>query len=121
MQHNLGRALPSDLVKGGLRQPLDLYAEQGSWGDRQPASILEVGRLASDGSVGTRDLYGVSFTVDAAKAADKLPIQLGAADKYSAARVCQHLILYEDNDDFRRWIYGEGQTAQSPGWVEAAE
>ncbi len=61
VQANQGRPVMGTLVKGGLLQPLDPYAEAFGWGDRYSELLLDLNRFSSDGEeFGDGNLYGLS-------------------------------------------------------------
>jgi raffinose/stachyose/melibiose transport system substrate-binding protein len=61
VQANQGRPVMGTLVKGGLLQPLDPYAEAYGWNDRYSKLLLDLNRFSSDGEeFGSGNLYGLS-------------------------------------------------------------
>jgi raffinose/stachyose/melibiose transport system substrate-binding protein len=61
VQANQGRPVMGTLVKGGLLQPLDPYAEAYGWSDRYSKLLLDLNRFSSDGEeFGSGNLYGLS-------------------------------------------------------------
>lgn len=62
---NQGYTIMGELVKAGLLLPLDEYAKQYGWLDRQPESLLDMARFSPDGrEISTGNLYGISVTGD---------------------------------------------------------
>jgi raffinose/stachyose/melibiose transport system substrate-binding protein len=61
VQANQGRPVMGTLVKGGLLEPLDPYAEAFGWSDRYSDLLLDLNRFSSDGNTfGDGNLYGLS-------------------------------------------------------------
>ena len=61
VQANQGRQVMGTLVKGGMLQPLDDYAQAYGWADRYPPVLLDLNRFTTDGaSFGEGNLYGLS-------------------------------------------------------------
>ena len=59
VQANQGRPIMGTLVKGGLLEPLDPYAEAFGWEDRWSPLLLDLNKFSSDGDeFGSGNLYG---------------------------------------------------------------
>ena len=150
VQANQGRPVMGTLVKGGLLEPLDPYAEAFGWGDRYSKLLLDLNRFSSDGNTfGDGNLYGLSqmgeivgvfynkskvseppATLEAfeaslqeAKAEGDIPIQFGNLDAWPGIHEYETVLgQTADKDQVRDFVFArDGANFDSPEFVDAAE
>jgi raffinose/stachyose/melibiose transport system substrate-binding protein len=150
VQANQGRPVMGTLVKGGLLEPLDPYAEAFGWGDRYSELLLDLNRFSSDGNeFGDGNLYGLSqmgeivgvfynkskvseppATLEAfeasltdAKDEGDIPIQFGNLDAWPGIHEYETVLgQTASKEQVRDFVFArEGATFDSPEFVDAAE
>ncbi len=149
VEANQGRPIMGTLVKAGLLQPLDPYAEVFGWDDRYSELLLDLNKFTPDGnSFGEGNLYGLSqmgeivgifynkdkvstppATFDEfeqsladAKAEGDIPIQFGNLDKFGGIHNYETVLARTaDKQAVRDFVFArEGATFEAPGFEEAA-
>jgi raffinose/stachyose/melibiose transport system substrate-binding protein len=150
VQANQGRPVMGTLVKGGLLEPLDPYAEAFGWGDRYSELLLDLNRFSSDGNTfGDGNLYGLSqmgeivgvfynktkvsekpATLEAfeaslqeAKDDGDIPIQFGNLDAWPGIHEYETVLgQTAGKEQIRDFVFArEGAAFDAPEFVEAAE
>jgi raffinose/stachyose/melibiose transport system substrate-binding protein len=150
VQANQGRPVMGTLVKGGLLEPLDPYAEAYGWADRYSELLLDLNRFSSDGAAfGDGNLYGLSqmgeivgvfynktkvseppATLEAFEASLKeakdegdIPIQFGNLDAWPGIHNYETVLgKTASKEQVRDFVFArEGATFDAPEFVEAAE
>jgi raffinose/stachyose/melibiose transport system substrate-binding protein len=150
VQANQGRPVMGTLVKGGLLEPLDPYAEAFGWGDRYSELLLDLNRFSSDGNTfGDGNLYGLSqmgeivgvfynktkvpeppatleafeASLEEAKADGDVPIQFGNLDGWPGIHEYETVLAQTaDKEQVRDFVFArEGATFDAPEFQEAAE
>ena len=150
VQANQGRPVMGTLVKGGLLEPLDPYAEAFGWGDRYSELLLDLNRFSSDGNTfGDGNLYGLSqmgeivgvfynktkvseppatleafeASLEDAKDQGDVPIQFGNLDAWPGIHEYETVLAQTaDKEQVRDFVFArEGATFDSPEFLEAAE
>jgi raffinose/stachyose/melibiose transport system substrate-binding protein len=150
VQANQGRPMMGTLVKGGLLEPLDPYAEAFGWADRYSDLLLDLNRFSSDGATfGDGNLYGVSqmgeivgvfynkskvakppatleefeaSLADAKKDGD-IPIQFGNLDAWPGIHEYETVLgQIADKKPVRDFVFArEGASFDTPEFQAAAE
>jgi raffinose/stachyose/melibiose transport system substrate-binding protein len=150
VQANQGRPVMGTLVKGGLLEPLDPYAEVFGWGDRYSDLLLDLNRFSSDGATfGDGNLYGLSqmgeivgvfynkskvpeppatleefeaSLADAKKEGD-IPIQFGNLDAWPGIHEYETVLgQIADKEPVRDFVFArEGASFDTPEFQAAAE
>ena len=149
VQANQGRGVMGTLVKGGLLQPLDDYAEAYGWADRYSPVLLDLNRFTTDAATfGDGNLYGLSqmgeivglfYNRDkvpqppstfaeledqlaAAKRDGDVPISFGNLDKWPGIHEFQAVQnAFTPADQVRDFVFArEGATFASPENEQAA-
>jgi raffinose/stachyose/melibiose transport system substrate-binding protein len=150
VEANQGRPIMGTLVKGGLLEPLDPYAEAFGWEDRWSPLLLDLNKFSSDGNeFGSGNLYGVSQmgeivgvfynktkvpeppkTLDEfeqslkeAKADGDIPIQFGNLDAWPGIHEYETVLAQTaDKDAVRDFVFArEGASFDTPEFQAAAE
>jgi raffinose/stachyose/melibiose transport system substrate-binding protein len=150
VEANQGRPIMGTLVKGGLLEPLDPYAEAFGWEDRWSPLLLDLNKFSSDGSeFGSGNLYGVSQmgeivgvfynkkkvseppkTLDEfeqslkeAKADGDIPIQFGNLDAWPGIHEYETVLAQTaDKQAVRDFVFArEGASFDTPEFQAAAE
>jgi raffinose/stachyose/melibiose transport system substrate-binding protein len=150
VQANQGRPVMGTLVKGGLLEPLDPYAEAFGWSDRYSELLLDLNKFSSDGNTfGDGNLYGLSqvgeivgvfynktkvseppTTLEAFEASLKeakdegdIPIQFGNLDAWPGIHNYETVLgQTASKDQVRDFVFArEGATFDAPEFTEAAE
>ena len=150
VEANQGRPILGTLVKGGLLEPLDPYAEAYGWADRWSPLLLDLNKFSSDGSeFGSGNLYGVSQmgeivgvfynkkkvpeppkTLDEfeqslkdAKADGDIPIQFGNLDAWPGIHEYETVLAQTaDKNAVRDFVFArEGASFDTPEFQAAAE
>ena len=149
VQANQGRPVMGTLVKGGLLEPLDPYADAFGWGDRYSDLLLDLNRFSSDGDTfGDGNLYGLSqmgeivgvfynktkvseppATLEAFEASLKeakdggdVPIQFGNLDAWPGIHNYETVLgQTAGKEQVRDFVFArEGATFDAPEFVDAA-
>ena len=150
VEANQGRPIMGTLVKGGLLEPLDPYAEAFGWEDRWSPLLLDLNKFSSDGAeFGSGNLYGVSQmgeivgvfynkskvseppkTLDEfeeslkeAKADGDIPIQFGNLDAWPGIHEYETVLAQTaDKQAVRDFVFArEGASFDTPEFQAAAE
>jgi raffinose/stachyose/melibiose transport system substrate-binding protein len=150
VEANQGRPIMGTLVKGGLLEPLDPYAEAFGWEDRWSPLLLDLNKFSSDASeFGSGNLYGVSQmgeivgvfynktkvseppkTLDEfeqslkeAKADGDIPIQFGNLDAWPGIHEYETVLAQTaDKQAVRDFVFArEGASFDTPEFQAAAE
>jgi raffinose/stachyose/melibiose transport system substrate-binding protein len=150
VQANQGRQVMGTLVKGGLLQPLDEYAEAYGWADRYAPVLLDLNRFSSDGATfGDGNLYGLSQvgeivgvfynkskvpeppatleefeqSLAEAKQEGDIPIQFGNLDKWPGIHEYETVLgQTADKEQVRDFVFArEGASFDTPEFQDAAE
>ena len=150
VEANQGRPIMGTLVKGGLLEPLDPYAEAYGWEDRWSPLLLDLNKFSSDGAeFGSGNLYGVSQmgeivgvfynkkkvseppkTLDEfeqslkeAKADGDIPIQFGNLDAWPGIHEYETVLAQTaDKTAVRDFVFArEGASFDTPEFQAAAE
>jgi raffinose/stachyose/melibiose transport system substrate-binding protein len=149
VQANQGRPVMGTLVKGGLLQPLDPYAEAYGWSDRYSKLLLDLNRFSSDGEeFGSGNLYGLSqmgeivgvfynkskvseppATLEAfeksladAKQEGDIPIQFGNLDKWPGIHEYETVLSRTaDKEQVRDFVFARDDASfDTPEFQDAA-
>src|SRR5215211_4605155 len=136
VEANQGRPVMGQLVKGGLLQPMDAYADAYGWADRWSKTLLDLNRFSADGKqFGAGNLYGVSQmgeivgvfynrdkvptvpkTFDEfqsmladAKKKGEVPISFGNLDKFGGIHEFQTVQnQFANKEDVRDFVFARG-------------
>jgi raffinose/stachyose/melibiose transport system substrate-binding protein len=150
VQANQGRPIMGTLVKGGLLEPLDPYAEAFGWQERWSPLLLDLNKFSSDGNeFGSGNLYGVSqmgeivgvfynktkvsdppktldefeASLKEAKADGDIPIQFGNLDAWPGIHEYETVLAQTaDKQAVRDFVFArEGASFDTPEFQAAAE
>jgi raffinose/stachyose/melibiose transport system substrate-binding protein len=150
VEANQGRPIMGTLVKGGLLEPLDPYAEAFGWEDRWSPLLLDLNKFSSDGNeFGSGNLYGVSqmgeivgvfynktkvseppktlddfeASLKEAKADGDIPIQFGNLDAWPGIHEYETVLAQTaDKQAVRDFVFArEGASFDTPEFQAAAE
>jgi raffinose/stachyose/melibiose transport system substrate-binding protein len=150
VEANQGRPIMGTLVKGGLLEPLDPYAEAFGWEDRWSPLLLDLNKFSSDGNeFGSGNLYGVSqmgeivgvfynktkvseppktlddfeASLKEAKADGDIPIQFGNLDAWPGIHEYETVPAQTaDKQAVRDFVFArEGASFDTPEFQAAAE
>jgi len=150
VQANQGRPVMGTLVKGGLLEPLDPYAEAYGWSDRYSQLLLDLNSFSSDGNeFGSGNLYGLSQmgeivgvfynktkvaeppttlaefeqSLDEAKQEDDIPIQFGNLDAWPGIHEYETVLgRTASKEQVRDFVFArEGASFDTPEFTAAAE
>ena len=149
VEANQGRPIMGTLVKGGLLEPLDPYAEAFGWEDRWSPLLLDLNKFSSDGNeFGSGNLYGVSqmgeivgvfynktkvseppktlddfeASLKEAKADGDIPIQFGNLDAWPGIHEYETVLAQTaDKQAVRDFVFArEGASFDTPEFQDAA-
>ena len=149
VEANQGRPIMGTLVKGGLLEPLDPYAEAFGWEDRWSPLLLDLNKFSSDGAeFGSGNLYGVSqmgeivgvfynktkvseppktleefeASLKEAKADGDIPIQFGNLDAWPGIHEYETVLAQTaDKQAVRDFVFArDGASFDTPEFQDAA-
>jgi raffinose/stachyose/melibiose transport system substrate-binding protein len=149
VQANQGRPVMGTLVKGGLLEPLDPYAEVFGWQDRYSPLLLDLNKFSADGAeFGTGNLYGLSQvgeivgvfynkskvpeppqtldefegSLEEAKQEGDIPIQFGNLDAWPGIHEYETVLAQTaDKEQVRDFVFArEGASFDTPEFQDAA-
>jgi raffinose/stachyose/melibiose transport system substrate-binding protein len=150
VQANQGRPVMGTLVKGGLLEPLDGYADAFGWEERYSPLLLELNSFSEDGAeFGSGSLYGLSQmgeivgvfynktkvpsrpatfaeferSLEEAKREGDVPIQFGNLDKWPGIHEYETVLAgTADKQQVRDFVFArEGASFDVPKFQAAAE
>src|SRR5215212_9583704 len=150
VEANQGRPVMGQLVKGGLLNPLDSYADGYGWKDRWSKTLLDLNRFSADAKqFGAGNLYGVSqmgeivgvfYNKDKVKTvpstfaefeqmlakskkAGEVPISFGNLDKFGGIHEFQTVQnAFAGKDAVRDFVFAkDGASFETPENLEAAK
>jgi raffinose/stachyose/melibiose transport system substrate-binding protein len=150
VQANQGRPVMGTLVKGGLLEPIDPYAEAFGWEERFSELLLDLNRFSSDGEqFGEGNLYGLSQvgeivgvfynkskvseppatleefeqSLAEAKQEGDIPIQFGNLDKWPGIHEYETVLAQTaEKEQVRDFVFArEGASFDTPEFQAAAE